>query len=97
MRVLAEIPSLRSMSKAVRGALIAGAGAEADKEQSKRMTRDFRLIHFSILSNHIHLIAEADTAQALSRGMKGLAVRIAWAVNRALGRKPGEGIQRPVS
>jgi REP element-mobilizing transposase RayT len=82
MRVLSEIPSLRSMGKAIRGALRAGAGQDEKAE--------FRVVHFAILSNHIHLLAEGDSAQALSRGMKGLAVRIAWAVNRALGRKRGK-------
>jgi hypothetical protein len=36
------------------------------------------------------LIAEADSTASLSRGMKGLSVRVAWAVNRALGRKRGK-------
>jgi hypothetical protein len=82
MRVLSEIPSLRSMGKAVRRAIHAGAGT-AD-------AADFRVVHFSILSNHIHLVAEGASKEALSRGMKGLAVRIAWAVNRALGRRRGK-------
>lgn len=47
----------------------------------------FRLVHFSVQSNHIHFIVEADDAQSLARGMQGLAVRIARAVNRRLGRR----------
>ena len=46
----------------------------------------FRLIHFTIQSNHLHLIAEAEDARALSRGMQGLGVRIAKALNKALDR-----------
>src|SRR5262249_53817234 len=46
-----------------------------------------RLIHFSIQSNHLHLIAEAHGAEALSRGMQGLLVRVARALNRLWGRK----------
>ena len=42
----------------------------------------FRLNQFSLQSNHVHLIVEADDARALSRGMKGIAVRVARAVNR---------------
>jgi hypothetical protein len=43
-------------------------------------------VHYSIQSNHAHLIVEADNAAALGRGMKSLAARFARAVNRALGR-----------
>ncbi len=46
----------------------------------------FRVVHFSVLSNHVHLVAEAAGAAALARGMQGLAVRIARRVNRAVGR-----------
>jgi REP element-mobilizing transposase RayT len=46
----------------------------------------FRLAHFSVLSNHVHLVVEAEGAPSLSRGMQGLAVRMARAVNRILGR-----------
>ncbi len=54
-----------------------------------RAARDrhgMRLVHFSIQSNHIHALIEASDAQALSRGMQGLSVRIARALNRAWGR-----------
>jgi putative transposase len=40
-----------------------------------------RLIEFSVLGNHIHMIVEADSHEALSRGMQGLNVRIAKALN----------------
>lgn len=46
----------------------------------------FRLIHFSVQSNHLHLIAEADDREALSRGIKGLQVRVARALNKLLQR-----------
>jgi REP element-mobilizing transposase RayT len=48
---------------------------------------DFRLIHFSIQGNHVHFIVEADDSQRLSRGMQGLNVRIAMALNRLIGRR----------
>ena len=46
----------------------------------------FRLVHYSIQANHVHLIVEAESATALGCGMKSLAARFARAVNRALGR-----------
>jgi hypothetical protein len=45
-----------------------------------------RMCEFSLQDTHIHLIVEASDKLALSRGMQALAVRIARAVNRRLGR-----------
>jgi hypothetical protein len=47
----------------------------------------FRLVHYSIQPHHLHLMVEAASARALSRGVQGLAIRVAKGVNRALGRK----------
>lgn len=46
----------------------------------------FRLVHYSVQSNHLHLIAEAEGREALMRGLQGLGVRIAKRMNRALDR-----------
>ncbi len=46
-----------------------------------------RLIEFSVLGNHLHLIVEADDTESLSRGMQGLGVRIAKALNRLMGSR----------
>jgi len=48
---------------------------------------DFRIIQFTVQNDPVHLIAEADTRRALSSGLRGLVIRIAKAVNRALGRR----------
>ncbi len=48
---------------------------------------DFRLIEYSIQSNHAHFIVEAPDERALGRGMKGLLVRLAKALNRAWERR----------
>src|SRR5438309_1829783 len=45
-----------------------------------------RLIEFSVQGNHLHLIVEADGNESLSRGMQGLAVRIAKSLNRLMKR-----------
>jgi REP element-mobilizing transposase RayT len=47
----------------------------------------FRVCHFNLLSNHLHLLVEADGNLALARGMQGLAVRLASGLNRVLKRK----------
>src|SRR5689334_10885191 len=45
-----------------------------------------RLLRFSVQGNHIHLLVEADDSTTLSRGMKGLSVRIARRMNRLMSR-----------
>jgi putative transposase len=45
-----------------------------------------RLVQFSVLGDHLHLIVEADDSVALSRGMQGLNTRLAKALNKLLGR-----------
>ena len=47
---------------------------------------DFRLVHFSVQGDHLHLVAEAHDKAALSRGMRGLMIRAARALNRVKGR-----------
>ncbi len=46
-----------------------------------------RVIEFTVLGNHLHVIVEADSDEALSRGMQGLNIRIAKALNRLMDRK----------
>jgi putative transposase len=78
LRVLDDVPSLRAAEvfAEIRAAL------RAANERT-----DFRIVHFSVLHNHLHLLAEAEDELALTRGMQGLAVRIARAVNRASSRR----------
>ena len=45
----------------------------------------FRLLQYSVMSNHLHLIVEADDRRALSRGMQGLGIRLAKAIQRLFG------------
>ena len=48
--------------------------------------KDFRVVHISIQHNHLHLLAEATNAKALSRGMQSFAINAARAINEAWGR-----------
>jgi hypothetical protein len=48
---------------------------------------DFRLVHYSVQRRHLHLIVEARSAQALSRGLQGLSIRLAKRLNRSLVRR----------
>jgi REP element-mobilizing transposase RayT len=50
-----------------------------------RLRDVFRIVHFSVQDNHLHLVVEARDTQALSRGVQGFAIRVARRVNALLG------------
>ena len=77
LRAAAGLPSLRGAA-VFRAVRIAFAAASRDH---------FRLLHFSVQSDHLHLLVEADEPTRLTRGVQGLAIRVAKAVNRILGRR----------
>jgi putative transposase len=54
---------------------------------ARASTDGFRVLQFSVQSNHVHLVVEADTAARFTRGLQGLAIRVARAVNRVLRRR----------
>jgi len=47
---------------------------------------EFRILHFSVQGDHIHLMVEATDKASLSTGARGLSIRIARAFNKAAGR-----------
>jgi REP element-mobilizing transposase RayT len=79
MKVRAGLPSLRR-GRAHATVLKAFAGV--------REREGFRLVHYSVHSNHLHLICEARDRRGLSRGLQALAIRIAKSLNR-LWRRAG--------
>ncbi len=77
LRVRSSVRSLR------------GNRSFAAVERALLVARDrlgVRVVHFAVLGNHLHLIVEADSSAALSRGMQGLTIRLAKALNAALRR-----------
>ena len=42
----------------------------------------FRLVHYAVMNDHLHLIVEADGARSFVRGVQGLLIRVARALNR---------------
>jgi REP element-mobilizing transposase RayT len=76
LRAAAGLPSLRGQKPF---AAIRRAFAAASRN-------GFRLLHFSVQSDHLHLVVEADAPTRLARGVQGLAIRVARAVNRVLRR-----------
>ena len=77
LRAVAALQCLRSdrVFPAVRRALAASSRAS------------FRVLQFSVQNDHVHLIVEADDGKAFAGGVRGLAIRLARAVNRVLGRR----------
>jgi len=81
LRVLPVVGSLRRRHawRAVRRAVI------------RMLERtNFRVCHYSIQGNHIHLIVEADDVRALARGMQGFSISCARHLNGELSRLRGE-------
>ncbi len=87
LKVKRGVPSLRGHKLA--GAIGAGLrrAATASWTRQKARRRTFRVVHFSIQPNHVHLIVEATSKTALARGVQGLASGLARRVNNKLGRR----------
>jgi REP element-mobilizing transposase RayT len=47
----------------------------------------FRVVHFSVQGNHLHLVTEANDVPALSNGVRALSIRLARRLNRMMGRR----------
>jgi REP element-mobilizing transposase RayT len=78
IRVRSDVPSLRT-------ARFVTEIERSFREVLKR--RDFRVTHYSLQHDHVHLLVEAENAAALSCGIKSVAARIARAVNRVFARR----------
>ena len=79
MRAMKGIPSFRT--QVTYGAF----------EKAVRTTRreDFRIVEYSVQTNHLHLIVEANDKDALARGMKSFSVRANRLFNGATRRRRG--------
>jgi putative transposase len=83
LKVRREVWSLRSgrSVRALKRALL-------DVRQREELgIAQFAVVHFAILSNHLHLILEAGDRVALSRGMQSLEIRMARALNESMERR----------
>jgi REP element-mobilizing transposase RayT len=77
LRVRRDVPSLRSR-RFIR---------EFQARLRKGCERgDFRVCHYSIQRDHVHLVVETSGEEALGRGMKSVGIRLARTVNRVFGR-----------
>jgi REP element-mobilizing transposase RayT len=87
LRVRRGLPNLRGfkLAKVIGAGLRLAATGMAARQKARREA--FRVVHFSIQPNHLHLIVEATSKTALARGMQGLASGLARRVNRKLERR----------
>lgn len=77
LKVRPELVSLRTKRrvKVIRRALRAACQGDG-----------FRIVDWSLQTNHIHAVVEADSSQHLARGMQGFCVRLARGLNALAGR-----------
>ncbi|MBK8099141.1 MAG: transposase [Planctomycetes bacterium] len=82
VKLRSGLPRLRRRDEyaALRAAFVAGC-------RGVGATGAFRLCHYAVLNDHLHLIVEAHDRVALSRGIQGLLVRIARKLNKLWRRK----------
>jgi REP element-mobilizing transposase RayT len=78
--------TLRSRLAPLRSQLLFPSVRLALMRAARRDPRRFRVVHFSVQRDHVHLIVEAADKQALSSGMRSVAIRIARYVNDLLAR-----------
>jgi len=78
LRAIALVRSLRrrDIYKAVRWATIIAAKHEG-----------FRIVHLSLQRTHVHLLVEADSKEALARGMQAFQISAAKLINAAISKK----------
>src|SRR5215470_15468422 len=82
-RFVDGLPSLRRFALA----RALGTTIRTITESHARRQTSFRITHFSIQPNHVHLIVEAGSKLALSRGLQGLGIWLARRFNEKLGRR----------
>jgi len=76
--------TLRAMSRSLRSRFVSQTVLRALRDSN---SAQFRIVHYSLQENHLHLIVEASSTAALLSGMRGLMVRVARRVNRVLFRR----------
>jgi REP element-mobilizing transposase RayT len=87
MRVRRGVPNLRGYKLAATIGHGLRVAATANWARQKARRRTFRVIHYSVQPNHLHLIVEATSKTALARGMQGLASGLARRVNHKVHRR----------
>src|SRR5438094_4377560 len=72
LRIVHGAPSLRQKApfRVIKQAMAEG-----------KLRANYRLVHFSVQRDHIHLLVEADDSRSLANGIRALEIRIARRIN----------------
>ena len=76
--------TLRATTRSLRHPFVSRTLLRAFRASSSEW---FRIVHYSVQENHVHLIVEAASTSSLGTGMRGLMVRVARRVNSLLFRR----------
>jgi REP element-mobilizing transposase RayT len=79
--------TLRSALGGLRSQVLYPTVRIAISRATRHAPERFRIVHFSVQSNHLHLIVEAAERRALTAGVHGLEARITRYVNELLMRR----------
>jgi putative transposase len=79
--------TLRSAFRPLRSAFVFPTVRAAIADSNRRAPGRFRIVHFSVQTDHLHLLVEAADKRALSSGLRGLSIRIARRVNALVDRR----------
>src|SRR5882672_7322390 len=89
------LPNLRSGGRfrAIREAFRAFRNVDLTDLEEGGAGEGFRLAHFAVLGDHIHLVVEADSKSALSRGMQKLTMSMSRRLNALSVRRCGGNLR----
>jgi len=79
--------TLRSACRSLRTQFVFPTVRKAIFDANSSSGERFRVAHFSVQGDHLHLIVEALSRRALLEGVRGLSIRIARRVNQLLSRR----------
>ena len=91
------VPSLRNRKKYAlvkrafsRFRLVSRAVPRVSEQQDAARDGDgFRLVHFAVLGDHVHMLCEVDGKKWLARGVQKIAISLARSLNAASVREAG--------
>jgi REP element-mobilizing transposase RayT len=81
--------TLRSRFRPLRSQFVFPTVRRAIADANRRGRGCFRIVHYSVQEDHLHLIVEAAHREALHGGVRGLSGSLARQINRLVFRKGG--------
>jgi hypothetical protein len=76
--------TLRVFSRSLRSQFVFPTVRGSIDSANRRNRGRFQIVHFSVQSNHVHLLVEAQSHRALVEGIRGFNVSLARRINRLL-------------